>query len=373
MTQLSHENVVQLLYFFFSNGSKKDEVYLNLVLEFIPETLYSLARSFSKQKLAMPSFHISLCGPRCFVRILFSHLANRRVWSTGTRTRCIAALRTFTRSACATATSSRRTSSSTRRAASSSSATLVRACVRACIVGHGAHRGRAGGWRGQARPSGSCRARPTSRTSVRGRSGPLPSFFSFSSSKAPPMLIARRVGLQVLPRARADLWRNQLHVFNRRVERGLRRGRADAGPAHLPRRKRRRPAWCAWSCLLAGWRARGLLTDRTARPGVVEIIKVMGTPTKEQIATMNPSYTDFKSVSPRGRGLARVPHADRRSLQVPANQRQRVVQGVPRRHAARGAGLYRRHAHLRAHASHQQLRGRGLRRAAGFLGTTRLN
>ncbi len=61
MTQLRHTNIVELLYFFFSNGTKKDEVYLNLVLEFIPETLYTLSRSFSKQKAFMPPFHVALC------------------------------------------------------------------------------------------------------------------------------------------------------------------------------------------------------------------------------------------------------------------------------------------------------------------------
>lgn len=28
------------MYFFYSNGDKKDEVYLNLILEYVPETVY---------------------------------------------------------------------------------------------------------------------------------------------------------------------------------------------------------------------------------------------------------------------------------------------------------------------------------------------
>jgi hypothetical protein len=43
MKQLEHENVVDLKFFFYSNGAKKDEVYLNLVLEYIPETAYQVA------------------------------------------------------------------------------------------------------------------------------------------------------------------------------------------------------------------------------------------------------------------------------------------------------------------------------------------
>ena len=38
MRRLNHRNVVKLLYFFYSNGDKKDEVYLNLILEYVPET-----------------------------------------------------------------------------------------------------------------------------------------------------------------------------------------------------------------------------------------------------------------------------------------------------------------------------------------------
>ncbi|KAH0999771.1 hypothetical protein HUJ04_013545 [Dendroctonus ponderosae] len=40
MRKLEHCNIVKLKYFFYSSGDKKDEVYLNLVLEYIPETVY---------------------------------------------------------------------------------------------------------------------------------------------------------------------------------------------------------------------------------------------------------------------------------------------------------------------------------------------
>lgn len=33
MRKLNHKNVVQLKYFFYSGGEKKDELYLNLILE----------------------------------------------------------------------------------------------------------------------------------------------------------------------------------------------------------------------------------------------------------------------------------------------------------------------------------------------------
>lgn len=40
MRKLDHRNVVKLKYFFYSAGDKKDEVYLNLILEYVPETVY---------------------------------------------------------------------------------------------------------------------------------------------------------------------------------------------------------------------------------------------------------------------------------------------------------------------------------------------
>ena len=43
-----------------SRGEKKDEIYLNLVLEYIPETVYKVARQYSKQKQTIPVTFIKL-------------------------------------------------------------------------------------------------------------------------------------------------------------------------------------------------------------------------------------------------------------------------------------------------------------------------
>ncbi|GAA95011.1 uncharacterized protein L969DRAFT_96010 [Mixia osmundae IAM 14324] len=61
MRLVSHPNVVDLRAFFYSNGEKKkDEVYLNLVLEFVPETVYRASRHFAKLKQTMPMATIKL-------------------------------------------------------------------------------------------------------------------------------------------------------------------------------------------------------------------------------------------------------------------------------------------------------------------------
>ncbi|KAG8894119.1 regulator of ime2 [Tulasnella sp. 403] len=60
MRLLNHPNVVDLKAFFYSNGDKKDEVYLNLVLEYVPETVYRASRHYVKLKQPMPNLQIKL-------------------------------------------------------------------------------------------------------------------------------------------------------------------------------------------------------------------------------------------------------------------------------------------------------------------------
>ncbi|KAF8311268.1 Pkinase-domain-containing protein [Clavulina sp. PMI_390] len=60
MRLVSHPNVVDLRAFFYSNGDKKDEVYLNLVLEYVPETVYRASRHYVKLKQPMPILQIKL-------------------------------------------------------------------------------------------------------------------------------------------------------------------------------------------------------------------------------------------------------------------------------------------------------------------------
>lgn len=60
MRLVSHPNVVELKAFFYSNGDKKDEVYLNLVLEYVPETVYRASRHYAKLKQVMPMLQVKL-------------------------------------------------------------------------------------------------------------------------------------------------------------------------------------------------------------------------------------------------------------------------------------------------------------------------
>jgi len=60
MQQLSHPNIVALKNSFYTNGEKSDEVFLNLVLEFVPDTVYRVSRHYSKLKQTMPYIYTKL-------------------------------------------------------------------------------------------------------------------------------------------------------------------------------------------------------------------------------------------------------------------------------------------------------------------------
>ncbi|ESN91129.1 hypothetical protein HELRODRAFT_104208 [Helobdella robusta] len=74
MMKLDHINVVRLLYYFYSSGEKKDELYLNLVLEYVPETLYKVARTYSKNKQTMPHVLIKLYMYQLFRSLSHIHM-----------------------------------------------------------------------------------------------------------------------------------------------------------------------------------------------------------------------------------------------------------------------------------------------------------
>eukprot|EP00049_Salpingoeca_infusionum_P027927 m.35041 g.35041 ORF g.35041 m.35041 type:complete len:405 (+) comp9843_c0_seq1:449-1663(+) len=73
MKALSHINVVQMHYYFYSSGAKADEVYLNLVMEFLPESLYQLNRSYSKRRMKMPLVLVQLFSYQMFRALSYLH------------------------------------------------------------------------------------------------------------------------------------------------------------------------------------------------------------------------------------------------------------------------------------------------------------
>jgi len=75
MRQLEHPNIVQLRQCFYSKGENVDELYLNLVLEFVPETMYRFIRAYQKNKETVPTLYTKLyiyqlCGALDYIHSL---------------------------------------------------------------------------------------------------------------------------------------------------------------------------------------------------------------------------------------------------------------------------------------------------------------
>ena len=59
MQMLDHPNIVAIKHCFFST-TDKEELYLNLVLEFVPETVNRVARQYSRLNQQMPLIYVKL-------------------------------------------------------------------------------------------------------------------------------------------------------------------------------------------------------------------------------------------------------------------------------------------------------------------------
>ena len=73
MRIVRHPNIVDLKAFFYSNGDKPDEVYLNLVLEYIPENLYRASRHYARARQNMPLLEIKLYIYQLFRSLVYIH------------------------------------------------------------------------------------------------------------------------------------------------------------------------------------------------------------------------------------------------------------------------------------------------------------
>ena len=55
-----HPYVLQMQHHFISKGAKPDDVYLNLVLEYVPETVYSVLKHYNRLKEPVPIICVKL-------------------------------------------------------------------------------------------------------------------------------------------------------------------------------------------------------------------------------------------------------------------------------------------------------------------------
>eukprot|EP01103_Thecamoeba_quadrilineata_P019005 TRINITY_DN7525_c0_g1_i1.p1 TRINITY_DN7525_c0_g1~~TRINITY_DN7525_c0_g1_i1.p1 ORF type:complete len:528 (+),score=83.04 TRINITY_DN7525_c0_g1_i1:189-1586(+) len=60
MSLLTHPNIVKFKNSFYSNGERADDVFLNLVLEYVPETIHKISRHYSRLRQSIPIIYIKL-------------------------------------------------------------------------------------------------------------------------------------------------------------------------------------------------------------------------------------------------------------------------------------------------------------------------
>ncbi|CAO3591999.1 unnamed protein product [Absidia cylindrospora] len=74
MKLMNHRNVCGLKAYFINKGDQKnDEVYLNLVLEYVPETVYRVTRHYSKIKQPIPTLLVKLYMYQLFRALAYTH------------------------------------------------------------------------------------------------------------------------------------------------------------------------------------------------------------------------------------------------------------------------------------------------------------
>ncbi len=71
--ELSHPNIVKLLHSFYTTGEKQDEIYLNLVLNYVPDNLNRMIRNYTKNKEEFPAYLIKLYAFQMARALAFMH------------------------------------------------------------------------------------------------------------------------------------------------------------------------------------------------------------------------------------------------------------------------------------------------------------
>lgn len=73
MKELFHPNVVTMKHAFYTTGDKQDEVYLNVVMDYIPETVYRVMRHYVKMKQSVPKLLVKLYAYQMFRSLTYIH------------------------------------------------------------------------------------------------------------------------------------------------------------------------------------------------------------------------------------------------------------------------------------------------------------
>ena len=70
---LHHPNCVEMRQSFYTNGEKPDEVYLNVVMDYIQDTAYRVMKNYLKMKQMVPNLLVKLYSYQLLRSIAYIH------------------------------------------------------------------------------------------------------------------------------------------------------------------------------------------------------------------------------------------------------------------------------------------------------------
>jgi len=73
LKELNHQNVTNLRHAFYTQGDKPDEVFLNVVMDYVPETAYKIVKYYRKMKQAMPIVLTKIYSYQLFRALAYIH------------------------------------------------------------------------------------------------------------------------------------------------------------------------------------------------------------------------------------------------------------------------------------------------------------
>mmetsp|Transcript_2743 Transcript_2743/g.4695 ORF Transcript_2743/g.4695 Transcript_2743/m.4695 type:complete len:311 (+) Transcript_2743:26-958(+) len=73
LKMLHHPNCVEMRQSFYTNGDKPDEVYLNVVMDYIPDTAYRVMKQYLKMKQKVPNLIVKLYSYQLMRSIAYIH------------------------------------------------------------------------------------------------------------------------------------------------------------------------------------------------------------------------------------------------------------------------------------------------------------
>jgi glycogen synthase kinase 3 beta len=73
LKELSHPNVIKLRHYFYTPGEKQEEIYLNCVMDYIPDTLSRVIRQYYKSKTTMPMLIAKLYSYQMLRSLAYIH------------------------------------------------------------------------------------------------------------------------------------------------------------------------------------------------------------------------------------------------------------------------------------------------------------